>query len=503
MISRHSLLGCSHYYSCKSHFSARSSLEFKDISSRSSSPGEQKYSFGPVMMDDEGRKKKKKRGQSPEKATSLQAEMEDIEDLFGEKEVEKIRESLLMWYDKNQRELPWRERSDCDEEEGAKRAYGVWVSEVMLQQTRVQTVIDYYNRWMKKWPTIYHLAKASLEEVNEMWAGLGYYRRARFLLEGAKMIVGGADGFPNTVSTLRKVPGIGNYTAGAIASIAFKEVVPVVDGNVIRVLARLKAISANPKDSLTIKNFWKLAAQLVDTSRPGDFNQSLMELGATVCTPLNPSCTSCPVSDQCRAFSMSKNDNSILVTDYPIKVLKARQRHDISATCVVEILGGKEVSDGNHTDSVFLLVKRPDEGLLAGLWEFPSIMLEEVDLSTRREATDCFLKKSFNLDPQKNCSIVKREDVGEFVHIFSHIRLKVYVELLVLCLKGEMDKWFEKQDKGTMTWKCVDSNTLSGMGLTSGVRKVYTMVQKFKHKESATNSIPTRKRTNSKKLRCS
>lgn len=133
MISRHSLLGCSHYYSCKSHFSARSSLEFKDISSRSSSPGEQKYSFGPVMMDDEGRKKKKKRGQSPEKATSLQAEMEDIEDLFGEKEVEKIRESLLMWYDKNQRELPWRERSDCDEEEGAKRAYGVWVSEVMLQ----------------------------------------------------------------------------------------------------------------------------------------------------------------------------------------------------------------------------------------------------------------------------------------------------------------------------------------------------------------------------------
>ncbi|KAL9453937.1 hypothetical protein AB3S75_009527 [Citrus x aurantiifolia] len=488
-------------------FSALSSLELRTslTSSSRSTPFEQNSSFWSLTMDNERKTKKKKERQLPEKKTALPLEEEDIEDLFSEKEVKKIRQSLLQWYDKNQRELPWRERSESDkEEEKEKRAYGVWVSEVMLQQTRVQTVIDYYNRWMTKWPTIHHLAKASLEEVNEMWAGLGYYRRARFLLEGAKMIVAEGDGFPNTVSDLRKVPGIGNYTAGAIASIAFKEVVPVVDGNVIRVLARLKAISANPKDTSTVKNFWKLATQLVDSCRPGDFNQSLMELGAVICTPLNPNCTSCPVSDKCQAYSMSKRDNSVLVTSYPMKVLKARQRHDVSAACVVEILGGNDESERTQPDGVFILVKRRDEGLLAGLWEFPSIILDgETDITTRREAAECFLKKSFNLDPRNNCSIILREDVGEFVHIFSHIRLKVHVELLVLRIKGGMDKWVEKQDKGTLSWKCVDGRTLASMGLTSGVRKVYTMVQKFKQKRLTTSSIPERKRTNTKRLRCS
>ncbi|KAK2647525.1 hypothetical protein Ddye_015014 [Dipteronia dyeriana] len=450
------------------------------------------------------REKNKKR-QSPEEKTTLTLLItnpeEDIEDLFSEKEVKQIRVSLLEWYDENQRELPWRQRSESESDGGEeeKRAYGVWVSEIMLQQTRVQTMIEYYNRWMKKWPTINHLSQASLEEVNEMWAGLGYYRRARFLLEGAKMIVDEGGGFPNTVSALLKVPGIGNYTAGAIASIAFNEAVPVVDGNVIRVLARLKAISANPKDSLTVKKFWKLAAQLVDPCRPGDFNQSLMELGATVCTPLNPSCSSCPVSGQCRALSMSKHDSSVLVTDYPIKVEKTKQRRDISAACVVEILGGQDGFEINQPDSRFLLVKRPNEGLLAGLWEFPSVMLdEEVDLTRRRKEVDCFLKKSFSLDSKKNCSIVSREDVGEFDHIFSHIRLKVYVELLVLRLKGVMNDWLEQQNKGTMAWKCVDNEALSNMGLTSGVRKVYTMVEKFKQKRSTMNSIPSRKRTSSR-----
>lgn len=134
---------------------------------------------------------------------------------------------------------------------------------------------------------------------------------------------------------------------------------------------------------------------------------------------------------------MSKRDNSVLVTSYPMKVLKARQRHDVSAACVVEILGGNDESERTQPDGVFILVKRRDEGLLAGLWEFPSIILDgETDITTRREAAECFLKKSFNLDPRNNCSIILREDVGEFVHIFSHIRLKVHVELLVLRIKG-------------------------------------------------------------------
>lgn len=448
-------------------------------------------------------KEKRKRKQR----TTPEIEVMDIED-FGHDETLKIRASLLGWYDLNKRDLPWRtptttttheDEDDADAHEDLdNRAYAVWVSEVMLQQTRVETVIDYYNRWMQKWPTLHHLSLASLEEVNEMWAGLGYYRRARFLLEGAKMISEGKCGFPRTTSALREVPGIGNYTAGAIASIAFKEAVPVVDGNVVRVIARLKAISSNPKHSATIKNIWRLAGQLVDPCKPGDFNQALMELGATICTPLKPICSACPVSDHCSALSMSESHRSILVTDYPVKVVKAKKRHDFSAVSVVKILEEQDISKGSQYNSRFLLVKRPNEGLLAGLWEFPSVLLDgEADGATRRKRIDRFLK-SFKLDTKKNCRIVSREDVGECVHVFTHIHLTMYVELLVLHLKGGMKISYENEDKETMTWRWIDSEALSSMGLTSGVRKVYNMIQK----KVALEPHPCQnKKNNSKKLK--
>ncbi|XP_019460214.1 PREDICTED: adenine DNA glycosylase [Lupinus angustifolius] len=424
----------------------------------------------------------------------------DIEDSFSSFTIEetlKLRVGLLNWYDHNHRELPWRKtfKEEEKEEELQKNAYGVWVSEIMLQQTQVQTVIPYYNRWMLKWPTIHHLSQASLEEVNEMWAGLGYYRRARFLLEGAKQVIAEGGRIPKVASLLRKIPGIGDYTAGAIASIAFNEVVPVVDGNVVRVIARLKAVSTNPKKSVTVKRFWELAAEAVDPLRPGDFNQALMELGATVCTPLNPSCSSCPASEICQALSISKCDSSIAVTDYPIKVVKAKQRRDFSAVCAVELIGLDTVLDENPSTSKFILVKRPDEGLLAGLWEFPSAPLDgETVSSARREAVNQFLKKAFKIDTKKTCNIVLREDVGEFVHIFSHIRLKLYVELLVLQFKGGVDGLLKSQENETTTWKFVDSNSLSSMGLTSSVRKVYSMVQKFKQKSCPSKHVPAKKR---------
>lgn len=180
----------------------------------------------------------------------------------------------------------------------------------------------------------------------------------------------------------------------------------------------------------------KAAAQLVDPSRPGDFNQALMELGATLCTPMSPSCSTCPVFDHCKALSISKHDSSVLVTDYPAKGIKTKQRHDYSAVCVVEILENQGTSELEQS-SRFLLVKRPDEGLLAGLWEFPSVLLDgEADLSTRRESINNLLSQCFGLEPKKNFEIVIREDVGDFVHVFTHIRLKIYVEHLVLCLKG-------------------------------------------------------------------
>lgn len=397
---------------------------------------------------------------------------------FNENEIAEIRASLLDWYDKNKRDLPWRRLSGSDDG-GERKAYGVWVSEVMLQQTRVATVIDYYNRWMQKWPSLYHLSLATLEEVNEMWAGLGYYRRARYLLEGAKKIIEEGGSFPRTVCSLRKIPGIGDYTAGAIASIAFDEVVPVVDGNVVRVLARLKAISANPKDSVTVKKFWSLAGQLVDPSRPGEFNQALMELGATICTPTSPGCSECPISVQCHALKLTCQGG--LVTDYPLKVVKAKQRNDFSAVCVLEISESQNLLEGTEETSRYLLVKRPEEGLLAGLWEFPSVLVgQESETVIRKKAIDNFLKTSFNLDAKKTCKVILREEVGEYVHIFSHIRLKMYVEYLIIHIKGGSKFLENVPDEGSMIWKCVDSKELSSMGLTSGVRKVLTMVQQYK-----------------------
>ncbi|CAM8933514.1 unnamed protein product [Rhodiola kirilowii] len=415
--------------------------------------------------------------------------VEDIED-FGGDEVVEIRASLLKWYDENKRDLPWRRRRRKEELDGNlnRRAYEVWVSEVMLQQTRVQTVIDYFNRWMEKWPSIQHLAEASIEEVNELWAGLGYYRRARFLLEGAKMIVDGGGEFPKSVEDLRKVRGIGDYTAGAIASIAFEEAVPLVDGNVVRVIARLKAISTSPKEKSAVMAFWRLAGQLVDPQRPGDFNQALMELGATICSPLNPSCNACPISRHCQALSISTCSKSVCVTDYPIKVIKTKQRPEFSAVCVVEI---REQKNG---EGEFILVRRPEEGLLAGLWEFPSVPVHEnIDLPAKRKAVDQFLNKSLNLVIGKTCDEVLREDVGEYVHIFSHIRLKLFVELLVLHVKDGNDFLRRNQDKYIATWKCVNDKALSSMGLTSSVRKVYTMIQKFK-KTTQVKTIPVASR---------
>ncbi|KAK2106644.1 hypothetical protein P7K49_016158 [Saguinus oedipus] len=226
-------------------------------------------------------------------------------------EVTAFRGSLLSWYDQKKRDLPWRQQAE-DEVDLDRRAYAVWVSEVMLQQTQVATVMNYYTKWMQKWPTLQDLASASLEEVNQLWAGLGYYSRGRRLQEGAQKVVEKLGGhMPRTAETLQQLlPGVGRYTAGAIASIAFGQAdslaplcqaTSVVDGNVARVLCRVRAIGADPSSNLVSQQLWSLAQQLVDPARPGDFNQAAMELGATVCTPQRPLCSQCPVQSLCRA----------------------------------------------------------------------------------------------------------------------------------------------------------------------------------------------------------
>lgn len=177
---------------------------------------------------------------------------------------------------------------------------------------------------------------------------------------------------------------------------------------------------------------------MVDPDRPGDFNQAMMELGATLCSKTSPSCSACPVSKQCRAFLLSVSNPSVKVIDYPLKVAKVKQRHDFAAVCVVEIvevLDQKLLKEDNNRPR-YLLVKRPEQGLLAGLWEFPLVLIDEKDTkqNTRRKTIDRYLKKILEL---KNCNVNMREDVGEYVHVFSHIRLHMYVELMSLTLTGD------------------------------------------------------------------
>ncbi|KAJ3073519.1 hypothetical protein HDU98_001320 [Podochytrium sp. JEL0797] len=221
-------------------------------------------------------------------------------------EVATLQKSLLDWYHLEKRDLPWRKPPLPSPTPTAQtqRAYEVWVSEIMCQQTRVATVIPYYTTWMAKWPSLESLSKASLDEVHTVWSGLGYYSRGTRMLEASKIIMDKYEGlFPGDAVELEKhVPGIGRYTAGAIASVAFNKPAALVDGNVIRVLSRLRALGLDPKSKTAVDLHWKLADRIVDRTSPGDFNQALMELGAMVCKPQQPCCEACPVRGQCRAY---------------------------------------------------------------------------------------------------------------------------------------------------------------------------------------------------------
>src|SRR5277367_6797843 len=218
--------------------------------------------------------------------------------LFQPAQIRKFRTALLAWYDLHKRDLHWRRTRD---------PYAIWVSEIMLQQTRVAAVLTHYANWMARFPTVEALAAASEDEVLSAWSGLGYYRRARFLHKGAQAVVAEHNGkLPQTATELRTLPGIGAYTSAAIASIAFGESAAVVDGNVERVLLRQTGsgetrATSNGKThpSLNAAEIQKLATQLIDPDRPGDFNQAMMELGATICLPRNPLCLQCPVQQSC------------------------------------------------------------------------------------------------------------------------------------------------------------------------------------------------------------
>jgi A/G-specific adenine glycosylase len=264
-----------------------------------------------------------------------------------------IASAVITWYAGAKRDLPWRRTRD---------PYAIWVSEIMLQQTRVATVIPYWERWMQRFPTVRALAQAPLDDVLAAWAGLGYYSRARNLHRGAAEVVaryGGA--LPASAAGLRDVPGIGAYTAGAIASIAFGERAPLVDGNVARVLARVFAVDADVKSTTGNRAIWNLAAGVVgalpDGAAPGDLNQGLMELGATLCGPTAaPACLACPLATACRARAEGRQGE--------LPVLPARPRE---AELPLLARTALWITDGDRV----LLARRKPAGLFGGLWELP------------------------------------------------------------------------------------------------------------------------------------
>jgi len=255
----------------------------------------------------------------------------------GQVDEQAFRTRLLAWYDRNARDLPW--RKSCD-------PYRVWVSEIMLQQTRVAAVIEHYHEFLRRFPTVQKLAAAREASVLAAWSGLGYYRRARMLHATAKVISRERGGeFPKTADAWRELPGIGRYTAAAIASIAFGEPVAVVDGNVERVLQRMAG------QPISGEKVWAAAETLLDRMRPGDFNQAMMELGATVCTPRAPACLTCPVVGLC----MTRGEMAT-----GAKPTKQNKR---------EIHYALDRQNG----SVFLVQRPRNSALMAGMWELPQI----------------------------------------------------------------------------------------------------------------------------------
>ena len=252
------------------------------------------------------------------------------------------------WHDKNARDLPWR---------GETEPYRIWVSEIMLQQTRAETVIPYYTRFLAHYPDVTALAAAPEETLLKDWEGLGYYSRARNLQKAARVVAFELEGrFPKSIPGLRALPGVGEYTAGAIASMAFSLPEPAIDGNQARVLSRLFAIEGIMNQPETKKRLREQALRLMDQARPGDFNQALMGLGALICLPRRARCESCPAAELCRALALG------LTAELPRLPARAGQRVERRGVALV------------FFENKVLVRKRPDSGLLAGLWEFPHFL---------------------------------------------------------------------------------------------------------------------------------
>jgi len=334
--------------------------------------------------------------------------------------LKKIQATLLRWFEKKGRDLPWRKTRD---------PYAIWVSEIMLQQTQVATVIPYYRRFLKAFPTVHHLAKSDLSKVLKSWEGLGYYSRARNLHRASKIVLNRFKGkVPDHPADLLALPGIGKYTAGAILSIAYNKEAPILDGNVKRVLSRLFAISQDPKK--TEQLLWKISGSFIPKGRSNAFNQAMMDLGAMICTPKDPFCLGCPLHHSCKAKASGDPAR------YPSRGVEKRIPH-IEAISGVILRGGK-----------VLLQQRPPKGLLGGLWEFPNWRSEgkgRLRLRLRNH-----IKKELGMN------VEVKESIGAFKQTFSHFKLTLNVFTCEAIDGKGKGKWVRLEDLDQFAMSRID-----------------------------------------------
>ncbi|MDQ0163073.1 A/G-specific adenine glycosylase [Aeribacillus alveayuensis] len=307
---------------------------------------------------------------------------------------ETFQRDLLEWYRREKRDLPWRKDQD---------PYKVWVSEIMLQQTRVDTVKPFFNQFIKKFPTIEALAEADEEEVLKAWEGLGYYSRARNLHSAVKEVKETYGGkVPDDPKQLEKLKGIGPYTKGAILSIAYNLPEPAVDGNVMRVVSRILTIWEDIAKPKTRKIFESVIREIISKEHPSDFNQALMELGALVCTPTSPSCLLCPVRKHCAAYHEGVEE------ELPVKTkTKAHRQVQIAAAVLKK-------------DDFYYIHKRPSQGLLANLWEFPNCETKRGNLSQKKQLEQ-FLQQEYGIESTIG------DLAGTIQHVFSHLTWNISV----------------------------------------------------------------------------